>query len=75
MEIKDNGIGFEVGSLTPTDSRIRLGLLGMRERVEMVEGTFAVTSALGKQTTVRVTIPVGSSSPQPKPSRRTKADS
>ena len=75
MEIKDNGIGFEVGRLTPTDTRIRLGLLGMRERVEMVEGTFSVTSTLGKQTTVRVTIPVGPSSPQPKHSRRTKAAS
>jgi signal transduction histidine kinase len=34
-----------------------LGLLGMRERVEMVGGNFHVESAPGKGTTVRVQIP------------------
>jgi signal transduction histidine kinase len=36
----------------------RLGLLGMRERVEMVGGTFCVESAPGQGTTVQVEIPV-----------------
>jgi signal transduction histidine kinase len=36
----------------------RLGLLGMRERVEMVGGTFCVESTPGQGTTVRVEIPV-----------------
>jgi signal transduction histidine kinase len=35
----------------------RLGLLGMRERVEMVGGTFCVESEPGQGTTVRVEIP------------------
>ena len=35
----------------------RLGLLGMRERLEMVGGHFEVESAPGKGTTVRVEIP------------------
>jgi len=36
----------------------RLGLLGMRERLEMVGGTFAVTSIPGKGTTVLAQIPI-----------------
>jgi len=39
------------------ESGEHLGLLGMRERVEMVGGTFRVESTPGKQTTVRVKIP------------------
>ena len=35
----------------------RLGLLGTRERVEMIGGTFSVESAPGKGTTVRAQIP------------------
>jgi signal transduction histidine kinase len=35
----------------------RLGLIGMRERVEMVGGTFSVESAPGKGTTVHAQIP------------------
>jgi signal transduction histidine kinase len=35
-----------------------LGLLGMRERLEMVGGKFSVTSAPGKGTTVRAEIPL-----------------
>ena len=34
-----------------------LGLLGMRERVEMVGGNFDVESTKGKGTTVRARIP------------------
>jgi signal transduction histidine kinase len=35
----------------------RLGLLGMRERVEMVGGSLRVESAPGKGTTIRAEIP------------------
>jgi PAS domain S-box-containing protein len=58
MEIIDNGIGFTPvpqGTLNPKSNR--LGLLGMRERVEMAGGTFAIDSAPGGPTTVRVEIP------------------
>ena len=34
----------------------RLGLLGMRERVEMVGGTFCVDSAPGQGTVLRVVL-------------------
>ncbi|MGB3122036.1 MAG: sensor histidine kinase [Verrucomicrobiales bacterium] len=58
MEIHDNGTGFQAGDgVTFGGQSRRLGLLGMRERVEMVGGKFCVESAPGRETTVRVEIP------------------
>ena len=45
MEIKDNGKSFDVQRALHANGGKRLGLLGMRERVEMVGGTFCVESA------------------------------
>ena len=57
MEIKDNGKSFDVQRALHANGGKRLGLLGMRERVEMVGGTFCVESAPGQGTTIRVEIP------------------
>jgi signal transduction histidine kinase len=57
MEIHDNGRGFRMDEIEVTERGMHLGLLGMRERVEMVGGTFCVESAPGKATTIRVEIP------------------
>jgi signal transduction histidine kinase len=57
MEIKDDGKSFSVERQLHAKGGKRLGLLGMRERVEMVGGTFCVESAPGHGTTVRVEIP------------------
>ena len=57
MEIKDDGKSFQVERTLHAKGSKRLGLLGMRERVEMVGGTFCVESAPGQGTTVRVEIP------------------
>jgi signal transduction histidine kinase len=57
MEIHDNGKSFAVERVLAAKKMKRLGLLGMRERVEMVGGSFAVESARGRGTTVRVQIP------------------
>ena len=57
MDIHDNGRGFQMDKIEAAESGKHLGLLGMRERVEMVGGTFCVESAPGKQTTIRVEIP------------------
>lgn len=66
MEVKDNGHGFEIEG---TGKSTRLGLLGMRERVEMIGGSFFIHSTPGQSTTVRVEIPVGNTEtttlPQP----------
>jgi signal transduction histidine kinase len=58
MRIKDNGKGFEEQRVLLAKKGNRLGLLGMRERLEMVGGNFTVTSAPGKGTTVDAQIPL-----------------
>jgi len=57
MRIKDNGTGFDVEQVLRARKTRRLGLLGMRERVEMIGGTFAVESAPGRGATVQARIP------------------
>jgi PAS domain S-box-containing protein len=57
MEIKDDGKGFEVSGKAGSKKNTRLGLIGMRERVEMIGGTFHMDSAPGGPTTVQVEIP------------------
>lgn len=55
MEIIDNGRAFPVhGSAA---NRRRLGVLGMQERVRLVNGEFAIESTPRRGTTVRVQIP------------------
>jgi len=57
MKIKDDGKSFHVERILNSKGSQRLGLLGMRERVEMVGGTFCVESAPGQGTTIQVEIP------------------
>ena len=61
LEISDNGKAFDIGRLSSAEWGDRLGLTGMRERVEMVGGRFSVESALGVGTTIRAEIPFGKS--------------
>jgi signal transduction histidine kinase len=65
MKIKDNGKSFNLERVLNAKGRKRLGLLGMRERVEMVGGIFCVESAPGKGTTVQVEIPFAKVPPPP----------
>jgi signal transduction histidine kinase len=57
MEIGDNGQSFQVGKILSARNPKRLGLVGMKERVEMVGGTLAIESTPGQGTTVRAEIP------------------
>jgi signal transduction histidine kinase len=57
VTIKDNGKSFEVARVLHAKKNKRLGLLGMRERVEMVGGHLRVESAPGKGTTICAEIP------------------
>ena len=57
MEIRDNGKSFDVANVLDSRKNKRLGLIGMRERVEMVGGTFNVVSTPGKGTTVSAMLP------------------
>jgi len=65
MDIHDDGRAFAAKDAAARGAGAGLGLLGMRERIEMVGGTFEVESARARGTTVRATVPV-------EPSRRVK---
>lgn len=58
VQIKDDGKAFDVGRVLNSKKVRHLGLLGMRERVEMLGGKFKVASAPGKGTTIHLKIPV-----------------
>jgi signal transduction histidine kinase len=59
MKIKDDGKSFNVERTLHANGGKRLGLLGMRERLEMVGGSFTVESSPGKGTIVQAQIPFG----------------
>lgn len=54
LTIRDNGKGFDLN----TQKAKSFGLLGIRERAAMVGGKAEITSAAGKGTTVRVSLPL-----------------
>ena len=59
MKIKDDGKSFNVERVLYSNGSKRLGLLGMRERLEMVGGTFKIESSTGKGTVVIACLPLG----------------
>ena len=61
LEVSDNGRSFPIERILHSSIKDRLGLLGMRERVEMVAGDFTIESSPGKGTKVRAVIPIGDS--------------
>jgi signal transduction histidine kinase len=59
IDIEDDGAGFDPNEVaTSPDSQRGLGLLGMRERVELLGGTVKVDSAPGRGTCVSVRVPL-----------------
>lgn len=58
MRIRDDGKGFQPEFVARAKRVRRLGLLGMKERLEMVGGSFNVTSAPGQGTTVLAKVPL-----------------
>ena len=58
MKIEDDGRAFDVERVMSRAGTKRLGLLGMRERMVMVGGTFDVVSVPGKGTTITAQIPL-----------------
>ncbi len=58
IEIRDNGKGFDAeAALRRRADNNNFGLLGMRERVEMMDGTLFLDSAPGEGTRIFVEIP------------------
>jgi signal transduction histidine kinase len=58
IRISDDGKGFQTELTVRGKKDERLGLLGMRERLETVGGKFTVTSAPGKGTTILAQVPL-----------------
>jgi signal transduction histidine kinase len=67
LRIRDNGRG--VTDAQVTDPRA-MGLVGMRERVALVGGTFHIAGRRGKGTAIVVRVPIEPQ--QPKPGRTTR---
>ncbi len=57
LRIADNGRGFDPGALTTQPRANRLGMLGMRERANLLGGQLTVQSAAGRGTTVELVLP------------------
>jgi len=55
LEIADNGVGFDHNQKINHDS---YGLIGMRERVFLLDGELSIKSSVGKGTSVQVIMPL-----------------
>jgi signal transduction histidine kinase len=55
LSIQDDGIGFDKQKVADKNT---LGILGMRERALMIDGTYDIISTPGKGTTVFVAVPL-----------------
>jgi signal transduction histidine kinase len=57
MTVRDDGIGFDVRRTTERVAGTgRLGLLGMRERIEILDGTLDIESEVGRGTSIRICV-------------------
>lgn len=61
LTIQDNGIGFKPDAMNcPTNRNGHFGLVGMRERVELIEGRLIIDSSPGQGTKIAIDIPTTS---------------
>jgi signal transduction histidine kinase len=58
LKIADNGRGFSPRRGLTAKRNARLGLIGMRERLEMVGGKLTIDSTPGKGTIIVASVPV-----------------
>jgi signal transduction histidine kinase len=72
VSIEDDGVGIDRNLLARRDSRLGLGLIGIRERVFQRGGTLTIDGQPGRGTRIEVSLPV---SPTPGPAGADEADS
>lgn len=65
LEIRDNGVGFDLAGEMDRISGEGLGLMGMRERAEHLKGSFSIRSAPHQGTVVQVRIPLKKTAVRP----------
>jgi signal transduction histidine kinase len=61
IQINDNGIGFDTGAVNEKYAQGKsasFGMVNMRERAALLDGTIQIESARGRGTTITVVIPV-----------------
>jgi PAS domain S-box-containing protein len=59
LAVRDDGIGMALPSRTDRrNSLLGIGIAGMRERVNQLQGEFHIHSSPGKGTTIQVTLPL-----------------
>lgn len=56
--VKDNGAGFDVSKAMAKTGQRGLGLVGIRERIEALGGTFQLNSQPGQGTEILILVPV-----------------
>lgn len=56
FKITDNGCGFDIDKSGRLDS---YGMMGMRERVALINGELSIQSKVGKGTSIIITLPTG----------------
>jgi signal transduction histidine kinase len=61
MIVEDNGRGFDFAAVSKRGDQC-LGLMGMRERVNLLGASFVIESAPGQGTTISIRIPLGEDS-------------
>jgi signal transduction histidine kinase/ligand-binding sensor domain-containing protein len=70
LRIRDNGKGIDLSLLDKEHSPGHWGLRGMRERADLLGGTFEVWSEVGSGTEVELRIPAGNAYAKSTPQRR-----
>jgi signal transduction histidine kinase len=58
LEVRDNGVGFDISGVTPTEGRGHWGLVGMRERARNAGGSLDVASIPGSGTVLILRLPI-----------------
>ena len=68
LTIRDDGVGFDAARVLedPTGG-VRLGLLGMRERMQVLGGTLRIDSKPGEGTRIAVRVPLAGTNPGERP--------
>ncbi len=57
LTVKDNGVGFDMEKVDAATDNVHLGLVGMRERVQIVGGALEIMTALGEGTKIVASVP------------------
>ena len=56
LDITDDGVGFDIDKVSKRRGKLKIGIQGMRERVESLEGEFSITSAPKRGTQIKATL-------------------